>query len=150
MNSDAHSVNFKPNNKMKKIAILSLSLTLAAAAQAQTAEFDYFKYAGNDARFNVEIDKSHQYYNPVLAGFYPDPSLCRAGDTYYLVNSSFTFFPGVPLSTSKDLVNWQPAGHVLTRQSQVPLKGQHFARRIINISICNKYFILGNIWPFLQ
>jgi xylan 1,4-beta-xylosidase len=100
---------------MKKIAILSLSLTLAAAAQAQTAEFDYFKYAGNDARFNVEIDKSHQYYNPVLAGFYPDPSLCRAGDTYYLVNSSFTFFPGVPLSTSKDLVNWQPAGHVLTR-----------------------------------
>ena len=110
---------------MKKIAILSLSLTLAAAAQAQTAEFDYFKYAGNDARFNVEIDKTHQYYNPVLAGFYPDPSLCRAGDTYYLVNSSFTFFPGVPLSTSKDLVNWQPAGHVLTRQSQVPLKGQH-------------------------
>jgi xylan 1,4-beta-xylosidase len=60
---------------MKKIAILSLSLTLAAAAQAQTAEFDYFKYAGNDARFNVEIDKTHQYYNPVLAGFYPDPSL---------------------------------------------------------------------------
>ena len=59
---------------MKKIAILSLSLTLAAAAQAQTAEFDYFKYAGNDARFNVEIDKTHQYYNPVLAGFYPDPS----------------------------------------------------------------------------
>ena len=110
---------------MKKLAIFSLSLALAAGAQAQTAEFDYFKYAGNDARFNVAIDKSHQYYNPVLAGFYPDPSLCRAGDTYYLVNSSFTFFPGVPLSTSKDLVNWQPAGHVLDRTSQVPLKRQH-------------------------
>ena len=115
---------------MKKIAILSLSLTLAAAAQAQTAEFDYFKYAGNDARFNVEIDKTHQYYNPVLAGFYPDPSLCRVGDTYYLVNSSFTFFPGVPLSTSKDLVNWQPAGHVLDRTSQVPLKGQQVSAGI--------------------
>ena len=101
---------------MKKIAILSLSLTLAAAAQAQTAEFDYFKYAGNDARFNVEIDKTHQYYNPVLAGFYPDPSLCRVGDTYYLVNSSFTFFPGVPLSTSKDLVNWQQIGHLFEQQ----------------------------------
>ena len=110
---------------MKKFAILSLSLALAAGAQAQTAEFNYFKYAGNDARFNVDIDKSHQYYNPVLAGFYPDPSLCRVGDTYYLVNSSFTFFPGVPMSTSKDLVNWQPAGHVLDRTSQVPLKGQH-------------------------
>ena len=77
---------------MKKLAILSLSMMLAAGAQAQNAQFDYFKYAGNDARFNVPIDKSHQYYNPVLAGFYPDPSLCRVGDTYYLVNSSFTFF----------------------------------------------------------
>ena len=100
-------------------------MLLAVGAQAQTARFDYFKYKGNDARFNVSIDPTHQYYNPVLAGFYPDPSLCRVGDTYYLVNSSFTFFPGVPLSTSKDLVNWQPAGHVLDRPSQVPLKGQH-------------------------
>ena len=115
---------------MKKLAILSLSMMLAAGAQAQTADFDYFKYAGNDARFNVQIDKTHQYYNPILAGFYPDPSLCRVGDTYYLVNSSFTFFPGVPLSTSKDLVNWTPAGHVLTRQSQVPLKGQQVSAGI--------------------
>ena len=110
---------------MKKLAILSLSMLLAVGAQAQTARFDYFKYKGNDARFNVSIDPTHQYYNPVLAGFYPDPSVCRVGDTYYLVNSSFTFFPGVPLSTSKDLVNWKPAGHVLDRPSQVPLKGQH-------------------------
>ena len=110
---------------MKKLAILSLSMMLAAGAQAQTAEFDYFKYSGNDDRFNVAIDKSRQYYNPILAGFYPDPSVCRVGDTYYLVNSSFTFFPGVPLSTSKDLVNWTSAGHVLDRPSQVPLKGQH-------------------------
>ena len=110
---------------MKKLAILSLSMMLAVGAQAQTASFDYFKYKGNDARFNVSIDPTHQYYNPVLAGFYPDPSVCRVGDTYYLVNSSFTFFPGVPLSTSKDLVNWKPAGHVLDRPSQVPLKGQH-------------------------
>ena len=102
---------------MKKIAILSLSLTLAAAAQAQTAEFDYFKYAGNDARFNVEIDKTHQYYNPVLAGFYPDPSLCRVGDTYYLVNSSFTFFqvclsqPVKTWSTGSQPVMCSPANH---------------------------------------
>ncbi len=48
---------------------------LAASVQAQTAEFDYFKYAGNDARFSTAIDPTHQYYNPVLAGFYPDPSV---------------------------------------------------------------------------
>ncbi len=110
---------------MKKIAILTLAAAMATTVQAQTAQFDYFKYSGNDARFSATIDKTHQYYNPVLAGFYPDPSVCRVGDTYYLVNSSFTFFPGVPLSTSKDLVNWTPAGHVLDRPSQVPLKGQH-------------------------
>ncbi len=110
---------------MKKLAILSLSLLLAFGAQAQTATFDYFKYSGNDGRFRTAIDKSRQYYNPILAGFYPDPSVCRVNDTYYMVNSSFTFFPGVPLSTSKDLVNWTPAGHVLDRPSQIPLKGQH-------------------------
>ncbi len=110
---------------MKKIAILTLAAAMATTVLAQTAQFDYFKYSGNDARFSATIDKTHQYYNPVLAGFYPDPSVCRVGDTYYLVNSSFTFFPGVPLSTSKDLVNWTPAGHVLDRPSQVPLKGQH-------------------------
>ncbi len=110
---------------MKKIAILTLAAAMATTVLAQTAQFGYFKYSGNDARFSTTIDKTHQYYNPVLAGFYPDPSVCRVGDTYYLVNSSFTFFPGVPLSTSKDLVNWTPAGHVLDRPSQVPLKGQH-------------------------
>ena len=77
---------------MKKLAILSLSMMLAAGAQAQNAQFDYFKYAGNDARFNVPIDKSHQYYNPVLAGFYPDPSLCR------LPRDKMSFF-GIPRYT---------------------------------------------------
>ena len=45
---------------MKKLAILSLSMMLAAGAQAQNAQFDYFKYAGNDARFNVPIDKREE------------------------------------------------------------------------------------------
>ena len=64
-----------------------------------------------------------KYRNPVIPGFYPDPSICRVGDTYYLVCSSFQFFPGVPLFESKDLLNWKQIGHVLTRKSQLPLKG---------------------------
>ncbi len=60
-----------------------------------------------------------KYRNPVVAGFYPDPSICRVGDTYYMVASSFQFFPGVPLFESKDLVNWTQIGHVLTRKSQL-------------------------------
>lgn len=61
------------------------------------------------------------YNNPVISGFYPDPSICRAGDVYYLVCSSFQFFPGVPLFESRDLINWTQIGHVLTRRSQLPL-----------------------------
>lgn len=64
-----------------------------------------------------------QYHNPILPGFYPDPSVCRVGKDFYLVNSSFEFFPGVPLFHSTDLVNWEQMGHVLTRESQLPLTG---------------------------
>lgn len=61
--------------------------------------------------------------NPVLKGYYPDPSICRVGEDYYLVCSSNEYFPGLPLFHSKDLVNWQQIGHVLDRPSQVPLDG---------------------------
>ncbi|MCQ2408838.1 MAG: glycoside hydrolase family 43 protein [Oscillospiraceae bacterium] len=64
-----------------------------------------------------------QYRNPVISGFYPDPSICRVGNTFYLVCSSFQFFPGVPLFESRDLINWSQIGHVLTRDAQLPLKG---------------------------
>ncbi len=62
------------------------------------------------------------YYNPVLKGFYPDPSVCFAEGKYYMVNSSFQYFPGVPLFESEDLVNWTQIGHVLTRKNQVMLE----------------------------
>ena len=62
------------------------------------------------------------YNNPVIPGFHPDPSVCRAGSDYYLVNSSFNYFPGVPVFYSKDLVNWEQIGNCLTRVSQVNLK----------------------------
>lgn len=64
-----------------------------------------------------------QYQNPVIQGFYPDPSVCRANGTYYLVSSSFQYFPGVPLFESADLVNWTQIGYVLTRESQLDLSG---------------------------
>lgn len=54
-----------------------------------------------------------KYNNPVIKGFYPDPSVCYANGKYYLVSSSFQYFPGVPLFESEDLVNWHQIGHVL-------------------------------------
>lgn len=59
--------------------------------------------------------------NPVIRGFYPDPSVCRANGKYYMVCSSFEYFPGVPLFESNDLVHWHQIGHCLTRKTQVDL-----------------------------
>ena len=54
------------------------------------------------------------YRNPIRAGFFPDPSICRVGDDYYMVNSSFIFFPCIPISHSKDLIHWEIIGHAIT------------------------------------
>ncbi|HYH03656.1 MAG TPA: glycoside hydrolase family 43 protein [Bacillota bacterium] len=62
-----------------------------------------------------------KYNNPVIKGFYPDPSVCKVEDQYYLVCSSMQYFPGVPLFESNDLINWKQIGHCLTRKSQIQL-----------------------------
>ena len=62
-----------------------------------------------------------KYKNPVIEGFYPDPSVCRVKDDYYLVTSSFEYFPGVPIFHSKDLVNWNQIGYCLTTDEQLDI-----------------------------
>lgn len=62
------------------------------------------------------------YHNPIIKGFYPDPSVCCADGVYYMVCSSFQYFPGVPLFRSTDLVNWEQIGNCLTRKSQIMLE----------------------------
>lgn len=64
-----------------------------------------------------------KYKNPVIKGFYPDPSVCSAYGKYYLAASSFQYFPGVPIFESEDLVNWRQIGYAITRSSQVKLEG---------------------------
>ena len=59
------------------------------------------------------------FKNPILAGGYPDPSICRVGDEFFMVNSSFEYFPALPIHKSKDLVNWELVGHGLNRLEQV-------------------------------
>jgi xylan 1,4-beta-xylosidase len=61
--------------------------------------------------------------NPILPGFFPDPSICRVGDDYYIANSTFEWFPGVAIHHSRDLKNWRFVGHALTRRSQLDLRG---------------------------
>lgn len=62
-----------------------------------------------------------KYTNPILPGFHPDPSICRVGGDFYLVTSSFEYFPGLPLFHSTDLVHWEQINHILDRDSQFTL-----------------------------
>ena len=63
-----------------------------------------------------------KYKNPIIPGYYPDPSICRVEEDYYLATSSFEYFPGVPVFNSRDLINWRQIGYCLTRPSQLPLE----------------------------
>lgn len=101
-----------------KLGLLSAASLLSfAAMSAQT--FSDFNYRGNDKIYNDNPLKSDEFYSPILQGTYPDPAITRKGDDFYLVNSSFSMFPGVPIFKSKDLVNWKQIGHVLDRPSQL-------------------------------
>ncbi|MEU7531899.1 glycoside hydrolase family 43 protein [Saccharothrix sp. NPDC042600] len=72
---------------------------------------------------------TRKFDNPVVGGFFPDPSVCRVGDDYYLVCSSFEYFPGVPVLHSRDLVHWRQIGNVLDRPEQLPLPADAVASR---------------------
>jgi xylan 1,4-beta-xylosidase len=87
------------------ILLGGLFLTLnSLSATAQTATFTEFTYQGKDDIFAAPLAQG-EYQNPILAGFFPDPSIVRVNEDYYLVNSSFSYSPGVPIFHSKDLVH---------------------------------------------
>jgi alpha-N-arabinofuranosidase len=69
--------------------------------------------------------------NPILPGFYPDPSICRVGDDFYMITSSFSLFPGIPIFHSTDLIHWQQIGHVLDRKSQLHVTAEHMTNGIM-------------------
>jgi len=63
-----------------------------------------------------------KYRNPIIEGFNPDPSICRVGEDFYLVTSTFEFFPGVPIYHSRNLVEWELINYCLTEDSQLNLE----------------------------
>jgi len=84
---------------MKRI-IIPILLLLACATKAQY-------------QTNVSNKGNGYYINPIFAGDYPDPSILRDGDDYYIVHSSFEYYPGLLIWHSKDLINWTPITHAL-------------------------------------
>ena len=119
--------------KLPKSAVLllgSLLLTsLAFGVAPEAVHFESFRYEGNDSVFEQPLAQG-EYQNPIIAGFYPDPSICRVGEHYYLVNSSFSYFPGIPIFESTDLVNWKQIGNVLDRPSQLNTSGLRISQGI--------------------
>lgn len=78
--------------------------------------------------FFLVTARSQSFQNPILAGYYPDPSICKAGEDYYIINSSFAHYPGIPVFHSKDLLNWQLISYAMNRPSQLALEGSGISR----------------------
>lgn len=117
---------------MKMLSGATLAILMACATHAQAGEpvlFDWFEYAGHDATFEQPL-KPGEYRNPILAGFYPDPSVVAARGKFYLVNSTFTYYPGIPVFESDDLVHWTQVGHVIDRPSQLDFDGLGMSRGV--------------------
>ncbi len=89
---------------------------LAAKAEDQSA----YLYI----RERVGFDLADGYRNPVARGFHPDPSVLRVGEDYYMVNSTFAYFPGLPISHSRDLVHWTVVGHAADNLETCGIKDQ--------------------------
>ena len=108
------------------LLVLALASTHAAAAAdpAPEAAFDWFEYEGADPADAKHVPGPGQFRNPVLKGFHPDPSVVRVGADYYLVNSTFGWFPGIPVFHSRDLVNWTQVGNAIDRVDQLDF-GRH-------------------------
>lgn len=114
-------------------AIMASAIGCASSAtdiepQNSHAIFSSFSYEGTDDYYaDNPLASDSSFYNPILPGWYSDPSICTNGEgDYYLVTSTFTYYPGVPVFHSRDLVNWKQTGHVLTRSSQLQnLEKQH-------------------------
>ncbi|ASB48761.1 glycoside hydrolase family 43 protein [Alkalitalea saponilacus] len=81
--------------------------------------FSEFVYQGDDQVYRDYPLEDDEFYSPILQGCYPDPAIVKRGDDYFMVHSSFSMWPGVPIFHSNDLVNWTQIGHVLDRPSQL-------------------------------
>jgi xylan 1,4-beta-xylosidase len=108
--------------KVIPIAVLVLTATLALTAQAPQRATQAPPPGGARGNpFSAVVDPAEPttFTNPVIPGFFSDPSVVRVGEDYYLVNSTFEYFPGVPVFHSRDLVNWELVGHAIHRATQL-------------------------------
>lgn len=143
MNTEEFLSRYNPIRATMKLLPALLFICLIGSAcsgpdsntSGSNPSFDWFTYEGNDPVYEELSIGDDEFINPVNAGFYPDPSIVRVEDDYYMVHSSFGYYPGIPIFHSTDLVNWQQIGHVLDRPSQLPVDGLGISRGIFAATI---------------
>ena len=138
---------------MKRFLLLSLIVQLTVFVlysqttipSNRTRQSSNFQGMPGNA-FTAIIDPADPvtYHNPVITGFWSDPSVCRVGEDYYLVNSTFEYFPAVPVFHSKDLVNWELIGYCIDRTTQLP-KGMNIFATTIRYHEGTFYMITTNM-----
>ncbi len=135
---------------MEKIKIISfILLSIGASLFAQETTSGSLNrppsFAGMGNAFSAITDPNEPvtFNNPVIPGFFSDPSVCRVEEDYYLVTSTFDYFPAVPVFHSKDLVNWEMIGYCITRDTQLP-KGLSIYATIIRYHDGTFYMITTN------
>jgi xylan 1,4-beta-xylosidase len=123
---------------------LLMSLGLMAGQARADAAFSHVLYQATDRTPIRPADG--QIRNPILPGFYPDPSIVRVGKDYYLVNSTFAFYPGIPIFHSTDLRQWQQIGNAIDRQDMLNFAGLWSSRGVFapDISYKNGVFYILN------
>lgn len=132
-------------------ALLASALPLGLAglaAQPQTspapsvARFAWMSYEGQDG----PPPPAGQFRNPILAGYYPDPAILRTGRDFYLVNSTFTHTPGLPIFHSRDLVTWRQIGNAIDRPGMFDFSGLEVSRGIFAPDLSfhkGRYYLVG-------
>jgi alpha-N-arabinofuranosidase len=113
---------------------IAAALSLPTPATAAPAVFGWFDYRGSDPSDRVPA-RPGDYRNPILHGFYPDPSVTRAGRDFYLVHSTFDWFPGIPVWRSRDLIHWTQIGNAIDRPGQLDFKRLGLSRGVFAPSI---------------
>lgn len=114
--------------------LIASACTVAHAAAPPRAHFEWFDYRGGDPSDQVKAGPG-TYRNPILHGFYSDPSITRVGKDFYLVTSTFAYFPGMPVFHSRDLVHWTQIGNAIDRTAQLDFKHLRLSRGVFAPSI---------------
>ncbi len=142
----------------RKIFFFSIyfSVVILYSCGKRTAQDDENAENRNEMSVHAAGERAGYIQNPILPGFNPDPCIIRAGDDYYIITSSFEWFPGIPVYHSRDLVHWQQTGHILTRESMLNLRGTGNSQGIFAPSIHynnGKFYVtftvVSGMFPFL-